>query len=111
MSDSPKPDPEIGRYDPDTGRYEARFEHYDEAPYAVVRAVAAASSIDPTALQPIIDLVDPDTLIDILEPPTETAAHANLTVSFTYNGCQVIVTRTGLIEVDPPDDGAETNAG
>lgn len=93
---------------PDTGRYETRYERYDEMLFEVVRAVATVLDEDPTALPPLRAIVDADGLEDVLHPPTDAGTQTDLTVSFTYAGCRVTVTRKGVIEVVPPDDDQET---
>ncbi len=60
---------------------------------AVVEAVATAKDVNPTALPPLNDYVDPDALNRLLQNASSGR------VSFQYDGAEVFVTSDGAIEV------------
>lgn len=71
----------------------------------VVQAVATVSGVDPLALPPLYDAVDPDALDALVEGMGEGK------VVFTYAECEITVTASGTIDVEgsgPPTRGAET---
>ena len=94
---------------PDSNTFRTRFDAYDEASFAVVRAVASILGEEPTDLPPLTTVVDPDGLARILMPSAGMGPPPDLTVSFTYEGCFVTVTRSGSIEVVPPEPDADGN--
>lgn len=60
---------------------------------AVIRQIAEAAGVDPLALPPLYDAVDPDALDALFEPSPGDPILSG-TVSFTYCGCGVVVFRT-----------------
>ena len=63
----------------------------DELPSeAVVKTVAAVTNTSPLDLDPLHDVIDPDTLNRALDRPG--TAGAELELSFTFEGCAVTAT-------------------
>lgn len=60
---------------------------------AVILQIADADGVDPLALPPLHDAVDPDALDALFEPMPGEPIHSG-TVSFTYNGYDVVVFRS-----------------
>lgn len=56
---------------------------------AIVMAVAAATGVEPDALPPLYDRIEPDALDDLFRTPDGTAR--DVRVSFFYGGCAVTV--------------------
>lgn len=70
-------------------------------------AVARATGVDPAALPPLYDVVDPDAL-DALFAPTvgDADGRSGIHVRFTYVGLDVVVRGDGEVDVHrPPSDG------
>ncbi|MFC6716795.1 HalOD1 output domain-containing protein [Natrialbaceae archaeon GCM10025810] len=94
---------------------------YDGAASAVVvRAVAAHRGVEPTALPPLYEWVDPDAL-DALFAPTGRGVRRRGGVEFTYDGSAIAVSIDDGIDVEidgesvsEPDRsmiGADSGAG
>lgn len=66
---------------------------------AIVEAVAVATSREPLDLEPLYDEVDTDALTTLLRSPIPDSG-ANVQVSFRYEGCRVVVSGTGAIEIE-----------
>ncbi|WP_049916866.1 HalOD1 output domain-containing protein [Halogeometricum pallidum] len=56
----------------------------------VIAAVAEANGIEPTDLDPLFDVIDPDALNDIYRTKWAQSPRS-LTVEFQYEGCTVVV--------------------
>lgn len=70
---------------------------------AVVVAVAEAAGDDPTAIEPLYGVVDPDSLNDLFARPGTPQARVDASVQFEYHGYRVVVEATGrgsLYELD-----------
>lgn len=65
---------------------------------ATVMAVAAAAGVEPDALPPLYDTIDPDALDDLFRSPH--AIRSDVRVSFTYAGCDVVVAGDGDVSVE-----------
>lgn len=69
----------------------------------VVEVVSDATAHDPTDLEPLFDVVDPDALESLFEPgPTD--GPRPLSISFRYGGCRVSVSRTGEVIATPESE-------
>lgn len=62
--------------------------------YRVLQSVATVCGVDPLALPPLYDSIDPDALDALVEGMTEGE------VEFTYADCVVTVTASGAIDVE-----------
>lgn len=71
---------------------------------AVITAVADAKGVDPLDLGPLYDVIDPDALNQIL-PRSVGRPPISLKVSFTMEGCEVVVHEDGEVIVTPPPAG------
>lgn len=67
----------------------------------IIDAVAAIVGREPTSLQPLYEVVDPDALDDLLRSLHRTEMDGGGSVNFSYNGCEVTVDADGTITVDP----------
>lgn len=66
----------------------------------VIEAVSEVSNHDPTSLEPLYSVVDPDALDALFDP----GYLGNPQVEFQYNGCRVRVISDRKIEVQPTDN-------
>ena len=64
----------------------------------VIEAVSETTGNDPTEVGPLYHVVDPDAL-DRLFAPTPGSGRTGGLVSFTFEGCDVVVRADGEIEV------------
>ncbi|QLG48766.1 HalOD1 output domain-containing protein [Natrinema halophilum] len=66
---------------------------------SIVEAVAATTDDEPTAMEPLYDVVDPEALEDIVSqaPPQN---GGTIAAQFQYSGCVVSVAATGSIHID-----------
>lgn len=71
---------------------------------AIVMAVAEATGVEPDALPPLYDRIEPDALDDLFLAPDGTAR--DVRVSFFYSGCEVMV-EGGVVTVEP-QEGTES---
>jgi len=89
-------DPDIGdaRADPEAVVY-TRSD--GECPaHSVVEAVAETTHTDPTRLRPLYEVIDPDALNDLISGSLERPqAPEDLTVTFQFEGCDVVVCGNG----------------
>lgn len=65
----------------------------------VVSAVAEATGADPVSLEPLYAVVDPDALDALLETSRPGPDGSLPRVSFTYCGCDVVVSADGGVQV------------
>lgn len=65
----------------------------------VVDAVAAEMGVDPVALEPLFDVVDPDALDRLF------ASGVDGSVRFEYHECDVVVYSDGRVTVDDAERG------
>ena len=65
---------------------------------AIVEGVAAIRETDPVDLAPLGEHVDPDCLDGLFEPPLESES-GSVSVSFTYAGCNVVVSGPTLVTI------------
>lgn len=72
---------------------------------AVVRAVAAAESVDETELPPLFHAIDPDALDALFESGRRepTAVRSTGSVTFRYDGYEVSVAADGTVDVEPQE--------
>lgn len=98
--DAPAYVPE-GTQDP-TVRHRHDWTETDPA-MAVVETLAATIDSEPGDMVPLYDVVDPDALNALLDPPNgQKSPHVQ--VSFRYQGLAVSVSNTGLVSVSPVTD-------
>lgn len=64
--------------------------------YAVLSAVADAEGVDPVALPPLYETIDPEALNTLFTARPEAAVE---TVTFQYTGYDVVVRGNGEVEV------------
>ena len=97
----PGPDPDAD------GVVRAEFDWGTVSPsVAVVEAVAVASDREPTAVEPLVETVDPDALNALVAAGGETCS----TVTFEFIGHDVAVQSNGVVLVGPPTTG-QTEVG
>ncbi|MDG5776851.1 HalOD1 output domain-containing protein [Haloarculaceae archaeon H-GB2-1] len=75
----------------------------------VVTAIADATGKSPTAIEPLYSAVDPDALDELFGGGTSDRAPFGGTLTFTLEGCDVVVRADGTVDVTPvnPKDEAE----
>lgn len=70
---------------------------------AVIEAVAEREGVEPVDLTvPLYEAIDPDALDTLLQESSMTSG-ASPRIEFTYDGYDVIVTATGLVQVSGAD--------
>lgn len=75
---------------------------------AVVRAVAAASDLEPTTLTPLNEYIDTDALDRMFDGAGRNGAPSGRVLGFTVNGWNVFVRDDGWIRVCDPTGPADT---
>lgn len=68
---------------------------------AVVDRMADLEGVEPTALTPLFEAIDPealDALVESVSYPTE----SDLRIEFSYHGYDVAVTGEGVVHIDEP---------
>ncbi|WP_049922236.1 HalOD1 output domain-containing protein [Halopiger djelfimassiliensis] len=80
----------VTTFDPDAG---------ERASEAVVTAVAAIADEDPSALEPLYDVVDPDALDSLVEHAKRVDDAGTHELWFTYEGFDVGVRTDGEIRI------------
>lgn len=68
----------------------------------VIMTVADAMGVEPDALPPLYDTVEPDALDDIFLSAKRAAR--DVLVAFSFNGCEVTVESNGVITVELQDE-------
>lgn len=82
----------------------------DEQPsMAVISAVANATNSDPSDLEPLYEVIDTDALDSLFEASPAGPWRAGGRVSFTFEGCDVVVYGDGRVVVKPPGADEITN--
>lgn len=66
---------------------------------AVVYAVAERTDTDPKTLEPLHDVVDPDALNALFETDRASSGLTPVRVTFTYCGCEVVISADGTVRV------------
>lgn len=66
----------------------------------VVAAVASHYDVDPTALEPLYDTIDPDALDALLDVPARDPDRS-VTVTFPYEDLAITVDSEGTIHLEP----------
>lgn len=96
---SPPPDDSDVEYDDESGTYHTTYDPSEESPAVrVVSTVAAITGTGTTDLDQLDWYVDPDAL-DAVFAPTRDRAGAHGSLSFVYEGYQVVVHSDGEIEL------------
>jgi len=94
-------------YDPTTDCYRVRHDPDGNAPIGPTVAAAAAVVVDadPVATRPLAEVIDPDALERLFDPP---AGDGPLTgsLTFRYLGCEVSVDADGMVSIRPPATGS-----
>ena len=73
----------------------------DSLETAIVTHVAAQEDVDPTTLDPLYEVIDPDALGDLFAPQFDGASRTDGQVVFAYSGYRVTVTSNGDIQTTP----------
>ncbi|WP_135820675.1 HalOD1 output domain-containing protein [Halostella litorea] len=76
----------------------------DSLAATVVSAVAAVRNVEPTAVEPLNETVDPDALNAIFDDRHNGGDRSGPTLSFRLNGCDVTVHADGRVVVKPPEE-------
>jgi hypothetical protein len=86
-------------YHADRGTYRTSYDPETESlSIRLLETVAAVTGVEPTALDPLDEYIDPDALDAIFEP-LQSRAQAHGSLSFDYEGLLVIVHSDGEIEL------------
>lgn len=92
-------------YDPETDTYRASFDGAtDSACLAVISTVATVAQREPTDLQPLHSVIDPDALDVLMRPDKGPLTRGDVDVSFTLDGYDVTVHSYGVVSVHAPAD-------
>lgn len=65
----------------------------------VISAVANVTGSDPTSLEPLYQVIDPDALDTLLESNGPSHNRSPVRISFNYCGCEVEIDKTGEVHV------------
>lgn len=76
-----------------------RTQHRESTTEAVVLAVAREREVEPTALEPLASVVDPDALDALFPREGSEPSRGPESMEFSYSGCDVVVNRDGAIEL------------
>lgn len=92
------------RDDPADRRANTHYVHFDPATGStisevLVRAVADLAGTDPLELDPLYETIDPDTLDEFVG--TDELPDVAGTITFTFEGYEVTVHASGLLEITP----------
>lgn len=91
------------------GTIQAEFDWSDVRPStAVVEMVATAANREPTALEPLYETVDPDALDTLVRSMGANSIDGDATVTFPFEGYQVVVRRDGRVVVRPDEARGES---
>jgi hypothetical protein len=82
--------------EPDNLVVQAEFTTAESPSEVLVRLLAVAEDVEPTALPPLYDAIDPEALESLFAAPG-TAGEADLSVEFAASGYRVHVTNDGSI--------------
>lgn len=82
----------------------SRTSETDSVSQAVVSAVADATGMEPTRLEPLYHTLDPDALDQIFQTPSRSVTRTDGRIDFTMAGCAVTVYANGEVDVVPPSE-------
>lgn len=69
----------------------------------VVSAVAEETDSDPRTLEPLYSVIDPDALDTLFETDELGPRRSPSRITFTYSGCEIVVTGDGSVSVSELD--------
>jgi hypothetical protein len=88
----------------DDGSIRAEFDWSSRAPSeGVIETVAIAADAEPTAIEPLYNSVDPDSLDALVRSNGRGPKNGDVTVTFTLDGHDVQVGSDGVVIVRPVD--------
>jgi len=94
------------QYDSDTETYRTLFNGETETVcHAIVVTLAVVTQTDPLDLPPLYSAVDPESLEGLVSPSDTGPPSNDVRISFTFNGYTVVVNNTGIITVQPRQEG------
>lgn len=93
-------DTEAASFDPATGTYRYWHDWGSTASlsYTIVLVILALTGAEAGTVTPLWETVDPDALERVLRPD-EPHHHGHDRLTFTHEGCRVVVQRNGLVTV------------
>jgi len=99
-------DTDSGDTTADTPSYvtEHDWERDESLAATVVSAVAAIRNVEPTAVEPLNETVDPDALNDIFDARHNGGDRSGPTLSFRLSSCEVTIHADGRVVVVPPEN-------
>lgn len=77
----------------------------------VVLAVAEATDTDPTELEPLYDVVDPDALDQLFRTHLNGHPRTDGRIVFSMDGCEVTVHANGDVVATPRDNRTSNGSG
>lgn len=66
----------------------------------IVDEVSDREGVDPTALPPLHDVIDPDALTAVFAPTSSGSSRTDGRVEFTYCGYQVVAHSDGRVQIE-----------
>lgn len=81
--------------------------HSGEISETVVMTVAEAKGVDPLDLEPLYTVIDSDALNSMFRPSVGSPP-ATMELSFSMEGCEVVVKGNGEVTVTPPTETEES---
>ncbi|WP_323190324.1 HalOD1 output domain-containing protein [Halostella sp. PRR32] len=103
MRDSDRDTPDS---DGDTYVVHHDWDEDDSLSSTVVTAVAAIRNVEPTAIDPLNEAVDPDALNTIFENRHGGAERSGATLTLRLNKCSVTIHGDGRVVVEAPGEAA-----
>ena len=89
-------------YNEETNTYWAAFDmRKTNATLAVITVMASVLEKDPTDLKPLLEVVDPEALNQLMQPQEPGPHASDRTVKFRYHSHEVRILSYGIIKVQP----------
>lgn len=89
---------------------DVRGTEYDTVSEEVIFTVAETVGRDPTEVEPLYDVVDPDALDTLLQSWRDAPARSGGRVEFRMEGCEVTVRANGEVDVTPQGNKVESRS-
>jgi hypothetical protein len=95
---------EVVEYDADTGTYRATYDSSTESVcMAIISTVAAVSETDPSELEPLYPVINPDALNALFSSKQDGRSRTGGEVRFTYCGYEITATSNSDVQVAPTE--------
>ncbi|RBI60416.1 hypothetical protein DMJ13_19100 [halophilic archaeon] len=75
----------------------------DSLAAAIITHIAAQKDVEPTTLDPLYEVIDPEALENLFAPQLDGTSRTDGQVEFAYSGYRVTITSDGDIQSTPLD--------